>query len=217
MISKSFKWFYSNFLENYIPPKTTECYIPYSRGPVYFIINQSVYVGSVVSSNFHGFRRHKLNKRTKFSFGRSEIGEDFDTDRYKWGVALFGGGVISVALSRKLGTHNVLFRRSKGVYAKYSSITALHKFISLRHQILLQHSTPPHAYEWIHYIKAFSMYNLLLRESFRFTPLLLIKWESLEYYNYIIRVLIAFHLSVRKYFPRRKLGCNLFASRQISI
>lgn len=127
--------------------------------------------------------------------GRNEEGEGSDTDRYKWGVALFGGGVISVALSRKLGTHNVLLWRSKGVCAKYSSITALHKFISLRHQILLQHSTPPHAYEWIHYIKAFSMYNLLLRESFRFTPLLLIKWESLEYYNYISSDCFSFVLS----------------------
>lgn len=78
-----------------------------------------------------------------------------------------------IARRTSLGTQcSGCFKEDEGVYAKYSSITALHKFISLRHQILLQHSTLPHAYEWIHYIKAFSMYNLLLRESFQYLSLL---------------------------------------------
>lgn len=82
------------------------------------------------------------------------------TENNKWCI---------IARRTSLGTQcSGCFKEDEGVYAKYSSITALHKFISLRHQILLQHSTLPHAYEWIHYIKAFSMYNLLLRESFQF-------------------------------------------------
>lgn len=58
----------------------------------------------------------------------------------------------------------------------------------------------PHAYEWIHYIKAFSMYNLLLRESVLSLSLRLLG----KYYNYVFRD----DEGVRTCFPDRD-GLNI--------